>query len=988
MLKLKKNPETAACFRTIVLLVATALVFSCSSKKYELKKATDKNGFSYEYVKGDPIDARMYTLGNGLKVFLSYNPVEPRISTLIGVRAGSTSDPAETTGLAHYFEHMMFKGTDEIGTLDWEKEKVYLDMISGLFEEKRATDDPEMKKEIYKKIDSLSAIAAGFVAANEYDKLVSSLGAKRTNAGTSYESTVYINDIPSNQLEKWLKLESERFTDIVLRLFHTELETVYEEFNMYQDMDQSRASNALMEGLFPTHPYGRDVIGLPEHLKNPSMVNIYEFADTWYVPNNIAIAIAGDFDFDETIMLIDKYFGKAGPNENLPEIVQPVEKEITEPVIREVIGPEAESLMLAFRFDGENSEDQKYVTLIDMILSNSQAGLIDLNLNQQQKVLRAGSGAWFMRDYGIHQFYGQPREGQTLEEVKDLLLGEIEKLKKGEFDDWMPEAVINDLRLSEIRGQENNFSRAFQMMDVFIKKVPYIDRLTFLDELEKITRQQLMDFAAANYKENYVIVYKRTGENTDLVKVEKPNLTPVEINREDQSEYYKEFSAMETGTLDPVFVDFKGEIQSEELYPGVEISYIKNKTNELFSLQYIIDMGRKHNLMLPLAIDYLPYLGTDKFSPADLQKEFFRYGLSMNVTSGEDRCYVTVSGLQKSFEKGMELIEHVLANSKADQKVYDDYLDGIVKKRNDAKLNKNTILWNALFNYGKYGQFNPNTNLLKEDKLRSVNPEDLTRLIAEIYSYRHKIFFYGQQDLGAVTPVVKKHHTVTDELKDIPEPVVYQEQPTDMSRVYFVNYDMSQTNIVMLAKGPAFDAALIPPARLFGEYFGSGLSSIVFQEIRESRALAYSAFSAFSVPGRMDQSNYIYGFVGTQADKLKIATDALLGLMNDMPQASRQFELAKESIQKQIETERIVKTNIFWTYQRNLDMGIDYDIRKDVYEYARSVTFDEFNAFFNSYIKGNNYIFLIMGNKEMLNRKAMESLGEVKDLTLEEIFNY
>lgn len=988
MLNSKKFPEAAARFRMIVLLVAVAFLFACTGNNYELKKATDKNGYTYEYAKGDPIGARIYTLDNGLKVYLSYNPVEPRISTLIGVRAGSTSDPVETTGLAHYFEHMMFKGTDEIGTLDWEKEKIYLDMISDLFEQKRATDDPEKKKEIYAKIDSLSAIAATFVAANEYDKLVSSLGAKRTNAGTSYESTVYINDIPSNELEKWLMLESERFSDIVLRLFHTELETVYEEFNMYQDMDQSRASNALMAGLFPSHPYGRDVIGLPEHLKNPSMVNIYEFAETWYVPNNIAIAIAGDLDFEKTIQLIDKYFGKAGPNPDLPDLVQPVEEEIKEPVIREVVGPDAESLRLAFRFAGENSEDEKYVTLIDMILSNSQAGLIDLDLNQEQKVLRAGSGAWFMRDYGIHQFYGQPREGQTLEEVRDLLLAEIEKVKNGEFDDWMLEAVVNDLRLSEIRGQENNFSRAFQMMSAFISKVPYSDRLAFLDKLEKITKQQIMEFARARYNDNYVIVYKRTGENTELVKVEKPNLTPVEINREDQSHFYQEFSKIESGKLEPVFVDFENEIQTEELSPGVEMSYIRNKTNELFSLQYIIDMGKKHNLMLPLAVDYLPYLGTDKYSPADLQKEFFKLGLSMDVNSGEDRCYITVRGLQKSFDKGLELLEHVIAGSQPDQKAYDDYVDGILKKRSDAKLNKNSILWNALFNYGKYGRFNPNTNIMSEDELRAVDPKALTDLIVEIYSYRHKVFYYGQKDLPEIVPVVKKYHAVSGELREIPEPVVYEEQPTDVSQVFFVNYDMSQTNIVMLAKGPAFDATLIPPAQLFGEYFGSGLSSIVFQEIRESRALAYSAFSAFSVPGRMDQSNYIYGFVGTQADKLKIATDALLGLMNDMPRAQKQFDLAKESILRKIETERIVKTSIFWNYQNNLDMGIDYDIRRDVYDYAKNVTLDDFNEFFNNYIKGNSYIFLIMGNKEMLDRKAMESLGEVKDLSLEEIFNY
>jgi len=975
-----KRSLTLVC--AAIYFIGLSFLSSCSSDGYKTESATDTNGFVYEYVTNDPLQARIYTLDNGLKVCLSYNADEPRIATLIGVRAGSTSDPIETTGLAHYFEHMMFKGTNKIATLDWEKESAELDVISDLFEQHRNTDDPELKKAIYNKIDSVSQIAASYVAANEYDKLVSGLGAKRTNAGTSYESTVYINDIPSNEFEKWLKLESERFENIVLRLLHTELETVYEEFNMYQDMDRARSNKALMEALFPTHPYGRDVIGLPEHLKNPSMVNIYKFADTWYRPNNMVVALSGDLDMDKTIVQVNETFGQMKPNENLPVIEQPKEEPISKPVEKEVVGPEAESLSLAFRFNGESSIDNKYVTLIDMLLSNSQAGLIDINLNQKQTVLRAGSYSYFMRDYGMHTFYGQPREGQSLEEVKDLLLEQLEKIKNGEFEDWMIEAVINDLELSQIRQQESNFSRAFQFVDVFIKNIPYAERLTFVDELQKITKEDLMTFANENYSNNYVVVYKRTGENTGLVKVDKPQITPVEINREDQSEFYKELVAMESADMNPVFLDFEKEVITEDLNSGIEVSYIKNKNNELFNLQYIIDMGKKHNLMLPLAFNYLPYLGTDKYSAEELQKEFFKYGLSMNVFASDDRCYVYISGLQKSFDKGMELLEHVLANAKADDKAYADYIDGILKKRADAKLNKGTILWSGLFNFGKYGSFNPYTNIISENELKVIDPTQLTDLLKEIYSYKHRLFYYGSEELSAITPVIEKYHSVPEELLPYPQAVNYVEQPTDNNNVYFVDYDMSQVNILLLAKGPSFDKTLMPPAKLFGEYFGGGLSSIVFQEIREARGLAYSAFSAFSVPSKPDQSHQIYGFVGTQSDKLKDATDALLDLMNDMPMAQKQFDLAKESIIKKIETERIIKTNIFWTYQRN------YDIRKDVYNYCKETDMETFGEFFNTYIKGNNYSFLILGNKNEVDLNVLGELGTVKELTLEEIFNY
>ncbi|MBN3035992.1 MAG: insulinase family protein [Bacteroidales bacterium] len=987
---MKLNKGFCESFFCVVCLSALMilLVSSCGQEKYRLKTGRDANGYTYEYVTQDPLKARIYILDNGLKVYMSYMPDEPRVATLIGVRAGSTSDPYETTGLAHYFEHMMFKGTDQIGTLNWEREKELLDQISALFEQHRATEDSAEKKDIYRKIDSVSTLAAGLVAANEYDKMVSSLGAKRTNAGTSYESTVYMNDIPSNELEKWLVLESERFRDIVLRLFHTELETVYEEFNMYQDNDMSRANKALMAGLFPVHPYGRDVIGLPEHLKNPSMVNIYEFAKMWYVPNNMAIALSGDLDFEKTILLIDKYFGDFISNPDLPDLQLPVEEPVTEPVIREVIGPDAEALLMAYRFAGENSEDEKYVTLIDMILSNSQAGLIDLDLNQKQKVLRAGSSAWFMRDYGIHNFMGRPREGQTLEEVRDLILGEIEKVKNGEFDDWMIEAVVNDMKLSRIRSQERNFSRAYEMMGVFISRIPYTDHLAFLDEISKIAREDLIRFAQENYKDNYVIVYKRTGESKGVVKVEKPEMTPVQINREDQSEFYKAYMEMPSDTIRPVFVDFDDQITQDSLKSGIPFYYIRNQSNELFEMQYIIDMGSKHDLNIPLAVNYLPYLGTDRFAPPDLQKEFFRLGLSMNVYAGDERCYISISGLMKSFEKGIELMEHVLQNVQPDQQVYDDYVDGILKSRTDAKLNKSTILWNGMFNYGKFGKDNPFTHILSEDELRAQKPEELTGLLKEICSFEHLLFYYGPQDLGTVTPLLNHYHGFPGELKPCPEPLRFPELATDETRIFFVNYDMVQTSIVMLSRGPGFNQELIPPARLFGEYFGSGLSSIVFQEIRESRALAYSAYAVFSTPSRKEDSHYVYGFVGTQADKLKIATDAMLGLMNDMPRAEKQFELAKESIIKQIDSERIIKTNIFWTYLGNRDKGIDHDIRKDIYDYAHHTDLERFGGFFNEHIRGNHYIFLVMGNRDLLDMNVLSQLGPVTELSLKEVFNY
>ena len=506
--------KTASGLLATILLIGVFI--SCKNLKYTKEIKTDKNGYSYEQVTNDPLKTRIYTLKNGLTVYLSVNKDEPRAMGLIGVRAGSINDPTETTGLAHYLEHMMFKGTDNFGTTNWPAEKVLLDSISNLFERYKGEAEPLKKKEIYKEIDRISQAASKFAIPNEYDKMSSSIGAKSTNAGTSYDLTAFMNDIPVNELKKWIEMESERFRNPVPRLFHTELETVYEEFNMYQDMDNMRLNNALMKGLFPTNPLGRDIIGIPEHLKNPSMVNIMKFYRTWYVPNNMAFILSGDIDCDETIKLVDSTFGKFESKE-LPKNEFPKESAISAPIVKEVVGPEGEQVQLAFRFNGFSSDDRKYVTLIDYILSNSVAGLIDLDLNQQQKVLQAGSTSNFEMDYGYHLLFGKPRQGQKLEEVRDLLLAEIEKVKKGEFDEWMIQASVNNLKLQKIRQNESN-ARAFTFLEAFIKKTDWTDELGFNDQLAKITKNQLVEFAKANYKDNYVIVFKETGVAKDLRK--------------------------------------------------------------------------------------------------------------------------------------------------------------------------------------------------------------------------------------------------------------------------------------------------------------------------------------------------------------------------------------------------------------------------------------------------------------------------------------
>lgn len=947
---------------------------------------TDSNGFTYETVSNDPTGLRLYTLDNGLRVYLSQNRNEPKIQTFIAVRAGSVYDPSDNTGLAHYLEHMVFKGTDEIGTQNWEEEQKLIAEISDLYETHKKTNDKVQKSKIYRSIDSLSLAASKLSIANEYDKMVSSLGAEGTNAWTWHEETVYTNKIPANELDKWLHLESERFSQLVLRLFHTELEAVYEEFNRGQDSDGRQIQATLNAALFPTHPYGQQTtIGTSDHLKNPSMKAIHEYFNRYYVPNNMAMVLVGDLDFEETIEKVNDQFGKF-ESKPVSHPERPVEEALTTTVEKEVFGPETERLFMAYRTDGLGSEMEKYVILIDYILANSTAGLIDLNLNQQQKVQRASSYTIFLNDYGTHALYGYPKSGQSLDEVKQLLLEQIELVKKGEFDEWMIDAVANDLKLSEIRQFENASAVANQYVNAFVHFQNWEDKVKQIENIRNVSKQELVDFANTFYKDNYVTVYKRQGENKDQVKVENPGITPIALNRDKKSPFLTNFNAMSTPALEPKFVDYDKEIKKSTLKNGLELSYVENPINDLSELYILFDMGKDHDKKLGLAVEYLQYLGTDSQSAEELKKEFYKLGVNYGVNSGNDRSNIYVSGLRENIDKGLELLENLWANAKADQDAYDKLVLKIAKGREEGKANKRNIMWNGLMNYGRYGENSRLRDIYTIEELKAIDPSELVTIVKDLKNYKHRFFYYGK-DVNDGIAAIESKHTAEADLKDYPEKKIYTPKEMDNS-VYFVDYDMVQSEILFLAKGDSFDPEKMAVASLFNTYFGSGLSSIVFQEIRESKSLAYSAYSFYQNASKENDPNYVYAYVGTQANKMSQAMDAMMELMNNMPEAEENFRAAKESTLKQLAADRINKTNIFWSYQRLKDRGLTQDNRDAMYKAIEKMTMEDLKDFFAGNIKGSEYDLMVIGNKNDVDIEAMKRFGKLQELDLDYLFNY
>ena len=977
------------------LFLLCILVLSCNKSStsqegnianYAVKQHKDAKGYNYETVNNDPTGLRMYTLDNGLKVYLSKNSNEPKIQTYIAVRAGSNYDPKESTGLAHYLEHMVFKGTDKIGTVNWEKEKAYLDTISNLYEEHRVEKDLEKKKEIYQQIDKISLEASNYSVANEYDKMISSLGATGTNAYTWFEQTVYTNKIPTNEFDKWLTVEGERFSKLVLRLFHTELEAVFEEFNIGQDNDFRKSYAAMLSALFPNHPYGQQTtIGTGEHLKNPSMIDIHNYFDKYYVPNNMAVVLVGDLDFDETIDKVNNAFGKL-KNKEVVHPNLPKENPIEKPLVKEVFGPTSERVSIAFRSLGANTEQEKFVTLCNMILANGTAGLIDLNLNQKQLVQSAGCSPTILKEYGYHVFNGTPKEGQSLDEVKELLLGQIEKLKKGEFEDWMIDAVVNDLKLSETQSYENSSAVADMYVNAFIKNEKWTNRVSFLEDLKNISKEELVAFANDFYKNNYVVTYKRKGDDPNLVKVENPGISPVNLNRDKSSDFINDFNAMKSSDLKPQFVDYKKDILSKKLDNGIEVSYINNTSNDLFDMNIIFDMGSDNDKKLGLAAGYMSYLGTNKYSAEELKKEFYKLGINYYVSAGAETTYIGLNGLKENFSKGLELLEHLWNNAVPNDEAYKNYVKSIAKSRENNKTQKGSILYNGLMSYGKYGENSRLRNIFQIDELNKFNPSDLVSIVKEMKNYKQRIFYYGK-DIDAAVSSLNTNHNVTSTLNEYTVKTNYTELETG-GNVFFVDYEMVQAEMIFLAKGAPFKAENMAASSLFNTYFGSGLSSIVFQEIRESKSLAYSAYSSYRNASKKENANYVMAYMGTQANKMPQAIDAMMELMTEMPEAEKQFEAAKEAALKKIAAQRITKSSIFWSFERLKKLGIDNDHREAMYNAIQKMTMADLKNFFNENIKGEKYNIMVIGNKKDVDMNSLSKLGKVQEMDIDYLFNY
>lgn len=968
-------------FNAFIVVAALLVVASCGPK--------------YETVPGDPTNTKIYTLSNGLKVYMHVNKDEPTIKADIAVKVGAKNDPAETTGLAHYFEHLMFKGTKKFGTSNYAAEEPLLDRIEQEFERYRTLTDEQERKDAYRIIDSLSYLVSAYSIPNEYDKLMAAIGSSGTNAYTGYDQTVYVEEIPSNQVEAWAKIQADRFENNVIRLFHTELETVYEEKNMSLTNDGRRALEAMLSTLYPSHPYGtQTVLGTQEHLKNPSITNIKKYHETWYVPNNIAICLSGDFNPDKMVAIIEKYFGHLKPNNNLPKLEVKEETPFAEAQKVTIVGQEAPFIYLAWRAPGAGHKDFRTLGMISQILSNAGGiGLLDVNVNNKQLVLGgAGSGIQDLADHSMFLMMARPKTGQTLDEVKDILMSQVELLKKGDFDADILTATINNFKKSQMLMRTSNSAMVDSYVNAFINGQDWKDCAFEVDEYAKVTKEDIVRIANEYLVDNgMVAIYKEQGERPMVSGITKPQITAVQANRDNVSDFLADIQKMasEAKPIEPEFVDFNTAMSKREIKEGVELLYVNDNSTDVFNLSIAFEKGSNSNPLLSFATSYVEYLGTDSKTLDEINKELYIMASSASISVGEDKSYISISGLKENLEATLKVFEDRILNA-----VNDEAVAGMLKAQYAQMLynsKSNQRACNSMLTqYVMYGPQKAKDGLTYE-KLVAVKGEDLLGLLKDLFNYSQQILYSGPHSMDEVATAIANAHLIKDELIAPEKSIKYPKKQITEKVVYIAPYEAEQIYMGYYAnKGEKYDFTKSNLADMYNAYFGSGMNAIVFQEMREARGLAYSAGASYVKPYKLEDNYYYRTSIATQNDKMMDAIRAFDEIINNMPESEAAFKVAKESLLTAHRTLRQKGMSILRYYQELKELGLDKDVRKDRYQALQGYTLQDIVKFQQENVKDGIYAIGILGDKSKLDIKSISSgeYGKVVYLTLEDIFGY
>lgn len=936
---------------------------------------------------------KSFKLPNGLTVYIWEDATTPEVFGMVAVNAGSKEDPEEYTGLAHYLEHMMFKGTEKIGTLDWEKEKPIYEQIIAKYDEFAATEDPVKKEAITKEINQLTMEAAKYNYSSEFSALSDIIGGYAVNAGTNYDYTVYFNFFPPGEIYKWLQLNSERLINPVFRSFQPELETVYEEYNRVQDEQMRRIGNFLLETIYGGTPYERPIIGLPEHLKSPQLSQLNAFYNKWYVPSNMALILSGNVKTKELIPLIQETFGRL-ENKPLPEkkkyTVNPVKgrKEVSAKISR------YPTLYLSFPGVTSSSDDKIALEICLNILSNSnRTGLVDKlaldgDLMQGGAFLRDLLVAGDVRLYAIPYYDANQRRFESLKSVEKMLLNEVKNLKEGKFD----ENLLWSIKREKIRQydlqMESIYEVANQIAERFVAGKDMAELLNYKEIVENVTIDDVKSVAAKYFGSDYYAILLNEGKPSKAKELEKPNIEPIVPVRGAVSQYAQEFRLLPVKYTKPAFGDLKN-VEVRKINDLSKLYYVKNPENDIFTLTLKYGIGTGKMPKLELAVPLMNNAGImGQMEAQEVKKEFSNLGAIASYSVDDSYLTVRLTGFEQNLEASANLLMRQILLPKLDEKQLGNVVGSLYQSRKIEKT-MTDYLNTALMEYVVYQDKSSFIDRLPLSEIMDLTVSNLTGEFQRATDYEAEIHYVGSLPADEVVEILKSNLPLKEGEKKSTSPEVKELSRYAENSIYFLpNNDAQQSVIWFYIEGVEYNKEMDPYIKAFNKYFSDGFTALVMQEIREYRSMAYAAEGVYQVPNSLGEKCAFLGYVGTQADKVLDAVDIYMGLLNNMPGYADRMGNIKAYLKATASVEKPHFRNESQRYQawklRGYEEKSPAETNLSIYE---DMTFDDLLNFYNTHIKGKTIAIGICGNPKNIDLKALEKYGKVIRLNTSQVFS-
>lgn len=933
----------------------------------------------------DPIGVKEYHLKNGLTVYLSENHDEPRVFGAIVVKTGGKKDPSDNTGMAHYLEHMLFKGTEELGTTDYQKEKIHLDEINRLYDLLGKTTDPKERLAIQKKINEESVKAAQYAIPNEMDRMLAEIGGDEVNAFTTEEVTAYYNSFPSNQIRRWLDIYDHRFEHPVFRLFQSELETVYEEKNIGMDDPITYAFEKYMEQFYKVHPYGQQtVIGKTEHLKNPSLTAMYNYYNTYYVANNMALVLSGDFKAEEVIKIIEEKFSdwRSAP---VPEFPKYEEKEFKGKEVLKLRATPVKAGLIGFRTPKKNDPDEIAMEVLMNLLSNGSAGPID-RLSTEGKLIEASGFSMVNTDYGASFFMFIPKiVGQPLKKAEKLINAEIEKIQNGNFDAAILEATKTDLIKNFQRGWEQNEQRALTIGTAFYTETDWSKVLNYENEVRAISKEDIIRVAKKYLGENRLVLYSKMGK-PKKDKLSKPEFEPVIPKEEKHSAYYEKWKQIPEDQAIPVSVDFNKDIRVSSIGKNITLKQAVNPFNSIFSLKIRFGTGKYYSPALKFAPRYLEYASSENYTAAQFKNELFKLGCSASFMVVEHRFIVYVEGLDENLEKACAIVVKHLTSLKTE----DERMKKIAQDLNtELKMSKRSPgFWSGvLSNYVLFGKQSAYLREISLAEFKKMKAAEITAAIQDAMNYEIIVTYVGNLKSESIKNALGDEVWNVADRKANRERVYLERSVPKENTIFLFNQPKAlQSQIYFYIEGVPYTNDQLADMLAFNKYFGGDMSSLVFQEIREFRSLAYGTYAQFTAPSKQGEKSFFTGYIGCQGDKTNDAVEAMTDLILNMPQKPERWSSVQSSLIQSAQSERpgfrgIIEIIEYWQMRE-----YKTDPKTDLIAAYEKMNFDVITQFWSNYIKAHPITITIVGNTSKFDMKRLEKFGKVITVKEKEMY--